>query len=59
MTLDDLIDRLVQLRRECPAAADARVNCDGNPEDRIVYDRGEVWIGYEDDEYELAEAFRR
>jgi hypothetical protein len=54
MTLDDLIDRLQQLRRACPAAATATVI--GFGLDRIEYARGEVQIGdYDPDDCELIE----
>ena len=52
MTLDELIDRLLDLRRACPAAATASVECEGDPDERIVYERGVVVIGYEHDAIE-------
>ena len=43
MTLDDLIEQLLTIRRECPAAATATVI--GFEIDRVRYDRGEVRFG--------------
>ncbi len=43
MTLDDLIEQLVAIRRECPAAATATVI--GFQIDRPHYERGEVRFG--------------
>lgn len=54
MTLDDLIERLLTLRREYPAAATATVI--GYALDQIEYARGEVWFGdYDPDCCELIE----
>lgn len=46
MTLDDLIERLEQIRRECPAAASAYVRRPANlqPLD-VKYEHGELLIG--------------
>jgi hypothetical protein len=49
MTLDDLIERLLEIRRVCPAAATATVI--GFNLDAPVYRRGEVWFGDFDPEY--------
>lgn len=46
MTLNDLIDRLEQIRRDCPAAAHAQVRRPiGLTAADVVYDRGEILIG--------------
>ena len=55
MTLDELIERLQQLRRDCPAAGTAHITCGGDPEGPIVYDHGEVWIGSDSSEGEVEE----
>jgi hypothetical protein len=46
MTLDDLIEQLLTIRRDCPAAATATVI--GFEIDRVRYDRGEVRFGVYD-----------
>lgn len=52
MTLDELIDRLLQIRRESPAAATATVV--GFELETPEYRRGEVRFGdYDPDECEL------
>jgi hypothetical protein len=47
MTLDELIDQLIDLRRAYPAAALAPVIVESDPDERIAYEHGIVWIGYE------------
>ena len=54
MTLDELIDRLLQMRRDYPAAATATVI--GFELETPKYRRGEVWFGdYDPDFCELIE----
>jgi len=50
MTLDDLIEHLLVLRRAYPAAATATVYVGGDREPEITYDRGAVWIGGDDED---------
>ena len=49
MTLDELIEALQALRAQHPAAGLATVNGSVSL-DAICYDRGEVWLDYDDDD---------
>jgi hypothetical protein len=42
MTLDDLLDALLDLKRRCPASGTALVY--GEPCDGVRYDRGDVYV---------------
>jgi hypothetical protein len=54
MTLDELIDQLLRIRRECPAAATATVV--GFEVETPEYRHGEVWFGdYDPDCCEIIE----